>query len=127
MSLTAAVVSGIVLCDEHTQERDLAALSTAELRPRRDRLVAALPQAAGFLAGVAGRTAPPLREGGMPVRARRTARAVCVPVGRGRLVYVPAVLADAVRAHLETSARLRGTLEQISAINLELLSRRELD
>ena len=44
----------------------------------------------------------------------------------GRMVYVPAVLADAVRAHLETSARLQETLEQISAVNLELLSRREL-
>ena len=43
------------------------------------------------------------------------------------MVYVPAVLADAVRAHLEISARLQETLEQISAVNLELLSRRELD
>ena len=45
----------------------------------------------------------------------------------GRLVYVPAVLADAVRAHLEISQRLREALEEISAINLELLARRELD
>ena len=43
------------------------------------------------------------------------------------MVYVPALLADAVRAHLETSARLQEMLEQISAVNLELLSRRELD
>ena len=45
----------------------------------------------------------------------------------GRLVYVPAGLADAVRARVETSRRLRGMLEEISAINLELLARRELD
>jgi hypothetical protein len=45
----------------------------------------------------------------------------------GRMVYVPAVLADAVRARLEIARRLQETLEQISAVNLELLSRRELD
>ncbi len=45
----------------------------------------------------------------------------------GRLVYVPAGLADAVRAHVETSRWLRGMLGEISAINLELLARRELD
>jgi hypothetical protein len=45
----------------------------------------------------------------------------------GRLVYVPAGLADVVRDRLEVSARLQTLLEEISAINLELLSRRELD
>jgi hypothetical protein len=45
----------------------------------------------------------------------------------GRLVYVPAALAEAVRAQVETSRRLREMLEEISAINLELLARRELD
>jgi hypothetical protein len=44
-----------------------------------------------------------------------------------RLVYVPAGLAGAVRARAETSRRLREMLEEISAINLELLARRELD
>ena len=45
----------------------------------------------------------------------------------GRLVYVPAGLAETVREHLQDSALLRELLEQISAINLELLARRELD
>src|SRR5713101_5861912 len=45
----------------------------------------------------------------------------------GRLVYVPAALAEAVRTQVETSRRLRQMLEEISAINLELLARRELD
>ena len=40
---------------------------------------------------------------------------------------LPGGLADAVRAQVETSRRLRGMLEEISAINLELLARRELD
>jgi hypothetical protein len=43
------------------------------------------------------------------------------------MLYVPAVLAEAVRARLEVSKRLQETLEEISAVNLELLSRRELD
>jgi hypothetical protein len=43
------------------------------------------------------------------------------------MVYVPAVLGEAVRARLQESARLREVLEEISAVNLELLARRELD
>lgn len=43
------------------------------------------------------------------------------------MIYVPAVLAEAVRVRLEGSARLREALEEISAVNLELLARRELD
>jgi hypothetical protein len=45
----------------------------------------------------------------------------------GRMVYVPAMLAEAVRVRLEDSSRLGRALEEISAINLELLARRELD
>jgi hypothetical protein len=45
----------------------------------------------------------------------------------GRMAYVPAVLADAVRARLDVSKRLQEALGEISVINLELLSRRELD
>jgi len=45
----------------------------------------------------------------------------------GRLVYVPAVLAPAVARHVQVSALLRELLAEISAINLELLARRELD
>jgi hypothetical protein len=45
----------------------------------------------------------------------------------GHLIYVPAGLAEALRDRLGVSARLQATLEEISAINLELLSRKELD
>ena len=45
----------------------------------------------------------------------------------GRLVYVPAVLAQTVAQHLQVSGLLRDLLEEISAVNLELLARRELD
>ena len=45
----------------------------------------------------------------------------------GRLMYVPAGLIETVRSHVQLSGRLRASLEEISRINLELLSRRELD
>jgi hypothetical protein len=110
-----------------THRNDLAALSTAELRSRRDRLVTGLPHSAAFLAGSL-------------VEQRRRCGKVGCRCARGelhgpyaylsvagRMVYVPAVLADTVRAHLEISGRLQETLEEVSAVNLELLARRELD
>jgi hypothetical protein len=111
----------------NTHRNDLAALSAAELRSRRDRLVAGLPQAAAYLAG------------SLVEQRRRCGKQGCRcargelhgPYGylsvAGRMVYVPAVLAGAVRAHLGISRRLRGALEEVSAVNLELLARRELD
>jgi len=49
------------------------------------------------------------------------------PHGRGRLRYVPGELVAAVRAQLHRGEQVQAVLAQISAINLELLSRRELD
>ena len=43
------------------------------------------------------------------------------------MVYVPAVLAMRSAPTWRSSARLQATLEEISAVNLELLARRELD
>jgi hypothetical protein len=43
--------------------------------------------------------------------------------GRTRTFYVPAAAAEAVRAGVTVSVRTRDTLEEISAINIELLSR----
>ena len=43
--------------------------------------------------------------------------------GRTRTVYVPAAAADAVRQGAALSTRVRDALEEISAINIELLSR----
>ena len=40
---------------------------------------------------------------------------------------VPAGLAETVARHVAVSALRRDLLEQISAVNLELLARRELD
>jgi len=47
--------------------------------------------------------------------------------GRARLLYVPAALAEAVRRRVELTEATEAALAEISAINLELLSRRELE
>jgi hypothetical protein len=46
--------------------------------------------------------------------------------GRTRTVYVPAAAADAVRSGAAISAAVRDALEEISAINIELLARGKL-
>jgi hypothetical protein len=111
----------------NTHRTDLAVLSTPELRSRRDRLVAGLPQAAAFLAGsLVEQRRRCGKEGCRCARGELHGPYAYLSVA-GRMVYVPAVLADAVRAHLEISKRLQRALEEISAVNLELLARRELE
>jgi Family of unknown function (DUF6788) len=44
-----------------------------------------------------------------------------------RLVYIPADLAEVVRRHIALTEQIEATLAAISAINLELLARRQLD
>ena len=46
--------------------------------------------------------------------------------GRPRLLYVPASLAEAVRQRADLTESAEAALAEISAINLELLARREL-
>ena len=112
--------------DSHKNE-DLSGAGTAELRARRAALTARLPEAGGFLPGTlveqrrkCGKEGCRCTEGELhgPYTYLQVA---------GRLVYVPAGLAETVAQHVEVSALLRDLLEQISAVNLELLARRELD
>ena len=49
------------------------------------------------------------------------------PAGRGRARYVPAALADAVRRFLRRGTEVETVLAEISAVNAELLARRELE
>jgi hypothetical protein len=49
------------------------------------------------------------------------------PQGRGKLRYVPGELVAAVRVRLRRGEQVQTVLADISAINLELLARRELD
>src|SRR5690349_25019462 len=109
------------------KKTELARLSTAELRARRDRLVAALPRADALLPGALVEQHRSCgKEGCRCTRGEPHGPYVYLQAA-GRLMYVPAALAGVVRAHVQTSQRLRRALEDISAINLELLARRELD
>ena len=111
----------------NTHRNDLAALSAAELRQRRDQLVTGLPRAAAFLAGsLVEQRRRCGKEGCRCARGELHGPYAYLSVA-GRMIYVPAVLADAVRARLEITRRLQKALEEVSAVNLELLSRRELD
>jgi len=47
--------------------------------------------------------------------------------GRSRLLYVPAALVELVRRRVDQTARVDAALDEIAAINTELLARRELD
>jgi hypothetical protein len=108
-------------------KRELATLTTPELLARRARLAAGLSQAGAFLAGSLveqGRKCG--KEGCRCTRGELHGPYAYLQVA-GRLVYVPSALADAVGRHLRVSGRLRELLEEISAVNLELLARRELD
>ncbi len=101
-------------------------LSTAELRARRDALARALPAVDGVLPGALVEQHRGCgKEGCRCARGEPHGPYVYLQVG-GRLVYVPARLAEAVRVQVEVSALVRQALEEISAINLELLARREL-
>jgi len=55
---------------------------------------------------------------------------VYLSISRGsdrRLLYVPADLAEVVRYHVDLTEQIEVSLAAISAINLELLARRQLD
>ena len=114
----------------NTHKNDLGGLSVRQLRARRRALAARLGDVQQVLAGT-------LTEQG-----RRCGRPGCRcadgephgpyayftprPGGRGRARYVPAALEDAVRRYLRRGAEVEAALAEISAINAELLARREL-
>ena len=109
------------------KNQELAQLGTSELRARRGRLVAALPRADALLPGVLVEQHRSCgKEGCRCTRGEPHGPYVYLQVA-GRLVYVPAVLAEAVRSRVEISRRLREVLGEISQVNLELLARRELE
>ena len=100
---------------------------TAELRSRRAQLLAGLPSAESLLPGVVVEQHRNCgRQGCRCTRGEPHGPYVYLQVA-GRLMYVPAGLIETVRSHVQLSGRLRASLEEISRINLELLSRRELD
>ena len=111
-------------------KNDLAGLSTRQLLSRRRALATRLGDVervlAGSLAEQTRRCGKPgcrcaAGEGHGPY-AYFTPRAA----GRGRARYVPAALVEAVRGYLRAGSGAEAVLAEISAINAELLARREL-
>jgi hypothetical protein len=110
----------------------LSNLTVRQLRARRHRLAKGLPDLEGLL------------RGSLVEQGRRCGKAGCrcargelhgpylyLAVGRGpalsRMVYVPSSLEEKVRSRIELTAAAEAALEEISAVNLELLRRRELE
>jgi Family of unknown function (DUF6788) len=109
---------------------EFARLSARQLRARRRALAARLGDVQQVLAGT------------LTEQSRRCGRPGCRcadgephgpyayftprPAGRGRARYVPVALAAVVRRCLQRSAEVETVLAEISAINAELLARREL-
>ena len=114
-----------------THKNDLGGLSVRQLRARRRALAARLGDVQQVLAG------------SLTEQSRRCGRPGCRcadgephgpyayftprPGGRGRSRYVPATLAGAVRRYLQRGTEVEAALAEISAINAELLARRELE
>jgi hypothetical protein len=110
---------------------ELSDLSVRHLRVRRQRLAAALadPQAnlEGSLVSQMRRCG---KEGCRCAQGELHGPYVYLSISRDaqrRLVYIPAELAEVVRDHVSLTEQIEVTLAAISAINLELLARRELD
>ena len=113
-----------------THKNDLSSVSTRTLLDRRRRLVAGLGEAELLLTG------------SLVEQSRRCGKAGCrcaegephgpyvyfapKTAGRGRLRYVPAALLDVVRRCVHTGTEVEAVVAEVSAINAELLGRREL-
>jgi hypothetical protein len=114
-----------------TDKIDLASMTVRQLRARRRRLARSLPDVEGLISGsvvAQGRRCG--KEGCRCSRGELHGPYTYVVLprdgGRTRTVYVPASAADAVRAGAAVSAGVRSALEEVSAINIELLARGEL-
>src|SRR5579859_4689668 len=114
-----------------TYKTDPASMSTRQLRARRRRLARSLPDVESLIAGSVveqGRRCG--KEGCRCATGELHGPYTYVVLprlgGRTRTVYVPAAAAEAVRQGAAVSVQVRAALEEISAINVELLGRGEL-
>ncbi len=114
----------------NAHKNDLQGLSARQLLARRRAAAARLGDVEQVLAGT------------LAEQARRCGRPGCRcadgaphgpyayftprPAGRGRARYVPAARAGGVRRYLHRGEQAEAVLAEISAINAELLARREL-
>ena len=114
-----------------TERDELVSLSVRQLKARRRRLAKRLTDPEMTLRGS---VVNQMRRCGKPgcrcAEGELHGPYVYLSLGRAatpRLVYVPAELAGSVRRHVALTEAAEDVLVQISAINLELLARRELD
>ena len=114
--------------DTHKNKVELGSLSLRQLRARRRRLVAALPDyLAGSLVEQSRRCGKQgCRCAGGELHGPYLYLSVGKAAGRAPLVYVPAALAPLVGERVALTQSVRALLADISAINLELLARRKL-
>jgi hypothetical protein len=117
--------------DTHKNKVELGSLSLRQLRARRRRLVAALPDVGDYLAGSLVEQSrrcgkPGCRCAGGELHGPYVYLSVGKAAGRAPLVYVPAALAPLVGERVALTQSVRALLADISAINLELLARRKL-
>jgi hypothetical protein len=113
------------------KEPELTELTVRQLKARRRRLARGLPDLEAVLRGsVVSQGRRCGKQGCRCTRGELHGPYVYLSLGRGfgdtRLVYVPSSLADEVRRRVELTDAAEGALGEISAINLELLRRREL-
>ncbi len=110
---------------------DLSRLSLRQLRERRARAARRFPDVAAIVTGSLQQQRRRCgKEGCRCARGELHGPYVYLAVRAGkrnRLVYVPAALAREVGRRVALSARIQAALAQISALNLELLARGELD
>ena len=114
-----------------TNKIDPDSMTVRQLRARRRRLARSLPDVEELIAGSVveqGRRCG--KEGCRCATGELHGPYTYVVLprsgGQTRTVYVPAAAAQAVRRGSATSTRVRVALEEISAINIELLARGEL-
>lgn len=114
-----------------TDKSEIAEKTTRALRARRRSLARSLPDVEGVISGAVveqGRRCG--KEGCRCTRGELHGPYTYVVLpregGRTRTVYVPASAAEAVRAGAALSVSVRKVIEEISAINVELLRRGEL-
>ena len=106
-------------------------MTTAQLRARRRRLARSLPDVEGLIAGSVVEQGRRCGKEGCrcasgELHGPYTYVVLARQGGRTPTVYVPAAAARAVRRGAAVSSKVRGVIEEISAINVELLSRGEL-
>ena len=111
-----------------TYKTDLGSSTVRQLRARRRRLARSLPDVEAVIAGSVvdqgrrcGKEACRCATG--ELHGPYTYVVLARQGGRTRTVYVPAAAAEAVRQGAALSSRVSDALEEISAINIELLSR----